>query len=216
MTTIDAILPILAIPDTISDESLPASRGADYELAQQAAAGDRAAFEEIYWRYQQRVFGICYRMTKSVPESEDLTQQVFIQLFRKIGSFRGNSAFATWLHRLTVNLVLMYFRKNKTVLEQTTDDGVMPEPFQTDAKPRGENQIINRIVLDEAIKRLPKGYRKMLILHDICGLEHEEIGKLLDCATGTSKSQLFKARRKLRQLLSGDAEKKNRENAPNK
>ncbi|HEY0459771.1 MAG TPA: RNA polymerase sigma factor, partial [Pyrinomonadaceae bacterium] len=176
----------------------------DYRLAQRAAAGDRDAFEEIYWRYHQRVFGICYRMSKNVSEAEDLTQQVFIQLFKKIGSFRGSSAFSTWLHRLTVNLVLMQFRKKKVLREAVTEDGILPENYRTSGSGQAGNQVIDRLLINEAIGKLPKGYRQMLILHDVCGYEHEEIAKMLDCAAGTSKSQLFKARRKLRKLLSGE------------
>ena len=95
----------------------------DYALAQKAAQGDMVAFEELYQRHNRRVYSLCLRMTSNVSEAEDLAQEVFIQLFRKIGSFRGESAFTTWLHRLTVNQVLMHFRKRGVKMEQTTDDG---------------------------------------------------------------------------------------------
>jgi RNA polymerase sigma-70 factor (ECF subfamily) len=204
MTAIDNFLPVFAENsiDAAPEPSSPYSL--DYRLAQRAAAGDRDAFEEIYWRYHQRVFGICYRMSKNVSEAEDLTQQVFIQLFKKIGSFRGSSAFSTWLHRLTVNLVLMQFRKKKVLREAVTEDGILPENYRTSGSGQAGNQVIDRLLINEAIGKLPKGYRQMLILHDVCGYEHEEIAKMLDCAAGTSKSQLFKARRKLRKLLSGE------------
>ncbi|HKQ50809.1 MAG TPA: sigma-70 family RNA polymerase sigma factor, partial [Pyrinomonadaceae bacterium] len=98
----------------------------DYALAQKAAEGDMPAFEELYQRHNRRVYSLCLRMTQNVSEAEDLAQEVFIQLFRKIGSFRGESAFTTWLHRLTVNQVLMHFRKRSVKLEQTTEEGETP------------------------------------------------------------------------------------------
>ncbi len=183
-------------------ESMPIS---DYELAQKAAAGDAAAFEQIYWRHHRRVFGICLRMTKNEAEAEDVTQQVFINLFKKIGSFRGDSAFTTWLHRITVNQMLMRLRSNKSRREEITETGELPEiNYKGSATFGNANQIISRLQLNEAIAKLADGYRKVLILHDIEGFEHEEIAQMLGCASGTSKSQLHKARNVLRRLLTGD------------
>lgn len=180
------------------------ARNLDYKLAQKAARGDIDAFEQIYWRYHRRVFSICLRMTKNAFEAEDVTQKVFLQLFRRIGSFRGVAAFSTWLHRLTVNQALMHFRTTKAQKEQTTEDGELPEDTFSQNKGSGGNQIIDRLVLKEAIEQLPDGYRKVVILHDIHGFEHDEIAQMLGCASGTSKSQLFKARQKLRRLLRTD------------
>ena len=199
---------ILGINSTTETASEPESaRAADYELAQKAAAGDVDAFEQIYWKHHRRVFGICLRMTKNVHEAEDVTQQVFLNLFRKIGSFRGDSAFTTWLHRITVNQMLMHIRTNKIRKEETTEDGELPEVSSAPLlKSSNPNQIISRLHLNEAIAKLADGYRKVLILHDIEGFEHDEIAQILGCASGTSKSQLHKARRVLRQLLtSGNA-----------
>lgn len=190
------------------------ARARDFELAQKAA-GDAEAFEQIYWRHHKRVYGICYRMTKNVSDAEDLTQQVFIVLFRKIGSFRGDAAFSTWLHRMTVNTVLMHLRKNKTIKEETIGDGELPEAPSVGKKQSGGNQIVDRVVMNELIGKLAKGYRNVLILHDVLGYEHEEIARLLGCSSGTSKSQLFKARQKLRRLLSserGDSRAKGNDN----
>ena len=182
------------------------SGAADYELAQKAAAGDLTAFEEIYWRHHRRVFGVCLRMTKNVHEAEDVTQQVFLNLFKKIGSFRGDAAFSTWLHRMSVNTTLMHFRSEKARREETTEDGELPE---IDLLPmdisKNTNQIISRLHLNEAVAQLAEGYRKVFILHDIEGYEHEEIARILGCASGTSKSQLFKARRVLRRKLTTDS-----------
>ena len=165
---------------------------------QLAATGDMAAFEEVYRTYHRRVYAQCLRMTRSVAEAEDLTQEVFIQLYRKLKTFRGDSLFTTWLHRLTTNAVLMHFRKIAARPEQTADDAETLNSF-AGATPNGS--LIDRIALDEAIRQLSPGYRAVLILHDIEGYEHNQISKMLGCAVGTSKSQLHKARMKLRRLL---------------
>jgi RNA polymerase sigma-70 factor (ECF subfamily) len=171
--------------------------------AQLAAAGDLEAFEKIYRRHHQRVYLLCLRMVRNVPQAEDLTQEVFIQLFRKIHTFRNDSLFSTWLHRLTVNHVLMYFRKPMVKSERTTDDGTTPIRIANGTENPSRMALIDRIALNEAIAQLAPGYRTVLILHDVEGYEHEQIGKMLGCAIGTSKSQLHKARLKLRKLLTG-------------
>ena len=177
-------------------------RGAsDYSLAQRASGGDVLSFEELYARHNRRVFSLCLRMTGNTSEAEDLAQEVFIQLFRKIGSFRGESAFTTWLHRLTVNQVLMHFRKRGVKLEQTTDDGETPVQIVVGTADPARMPVVDKIALDNAVAKLPTGYRTVFILHDVEGHEHEEIARLLGCSVGTSKSQLHKARMKLRGLL---------------
>ena len=173
----------------------------DHALAQRAAAGDMPAFEELYERHHRRVYSLCLRMTGNTAEAEDLAQEAFIQLYRKIGSFRGESAFTTWLHRLTVNQVLMHFRKRGVKFEQTTDDGDVPTQVVAGTENPNQMPIVDRIALDRAIAALPPGYRAVFVLHDIEGHEHEEIARLLGCSVGTSKSQLHKARMKLRTLL---------------
>ena len=169
--------------------------------AQRAAVGDMDAFEKIYRRYHQRVYSHCLRMVRNSGEAEDLTQEVFVQLFRKIHTFRGDSSFTTWLHRLTVNQVLMYFRKPVVKSEKTTEDGTTPIRIVRGTENPSRMVLIDRIALDQAIAQLPPGYRVVFILHDIEGYEHEQIGKILGCAVGTSKSQLHKARLRLRQFL---------------
>lgn len=173
----------------------------DHQLAQAAADGDVTAFEELYSRHNRRVYSLCLRMTQNVTEAEDLTQEAFIQLFRKIGSFRGDSAFTTWLHRLTVNQVLMHFRKRSVKLEKTTEEGETPVQVVQGTENPNQMPIVDRIALDKAIAQLPPGYRSVFVLHDVEGHEHEEIAKMLGVAVGTSKSQLHKARMKLRALL---------------
>jgi RNA polymerase sigma-70 factor (ECF subfamily) len=185
----------------VSAAETETNQTSDHALARRAAEGDMPAFEELYQRHSRRVYSLCLRMTGNVSEAEDLTQEVFIQLFRKIGSFRGESAFTTWLHRLTVNQVLMHFRKRSVKLEQTTDEGDTPVQVVRGTENPNQMPVVDRIALDKAIQQLPPGYRTVFILHDIEGHEHEEIARMLGCSVGTSKSQLHKARMKLRGLL---------------
>ena len=172
-------------------------------LAQQ---GDAGAFERIYRLHNRRVYALCLRMVGNTAEAEDLTQDAFLQLFRKIGTFRGESAFSTWLHRLAVNVVLMKRRKKtlpETSLEESTD------PEDESSGPRREigapdlllSGSIDRVHLERAIEQLPPGYRQVFVLHDVQGFEHNEIAGLMDCSIGNSKSQLHKARMRLRELL---------------
>jgi RNA polymerase sigma-70 factor (ECF subfamily) len=173
----------------------------DYALAIAAGQGDMGAFEQLYERHNRRVYSLCLRMTQNVAEAEDLAQEAFIQLFRKIGSFRGESAFTTWLHRLTVNQVLMHFRKKSVKLERTTEEGETPEQIVQGTQNPNTMPVIDRIALDRALAQLPPGYREVFLLHDVEGHEHGEIARMLGVAEGTSKSQLHKARMKLRRLL---------------
>ena len=177
------------------------SRSGDYELAQRAAQGEAAAFEQLYRLHHRRVYSLCLRMLQNEAEAEDLTQEVFVQLLRKVGMFRGDSAFTTWLHRMTVNQVLMHFRKKGVRLERTTEEGELPEQVVTGTEDAGRMPVIDRIALDRAVAKLPPGYRAVFLLHDVEGYEHEEIAKALGIAAGTSKSQLHKARMKLRGIL---------------
>ena len=169
--------------------------------AQSAPENNMEAFEEIYRRHHSRVYSLCLRMARNATEAEDLTQEVFIQLFRKLHTFRGESSFTTWLHRLTVNQVLMHFRRPAVKSEKTTEDGATPIRIVSGTENPNRMVLIDRIALNQAIAQLPRGYRLVFILHDIEGYEHEQIGKMLGCAIGTSKSQLHKARLRLRQLL---------------
>jgi len=172
-------------------------------LAQQ---GDTAAFERIYRLHNRRVYALCLRMVGNTAEAEDLTQEAFLQLFRKIHTFRGDSAFSTWLHRLSVNVVLMKLRKKtlpETSLEETT------EPDEETGGPRKDvggpdlllTGSLDRVNLQRAIEQLPPGYRAAFVLHDVQGYEHNEIAEIMGCSIGNSKSQLHKARMRLRELL---------------
>ncbi len=171
-------------------------------LCRNATSSGRAQpFEELFQLHHRRVYSLCLRMIGNSTEAEDLTQDVFVQVFRKLGSFRGESAFTTWLHRLTVNQVLMHFRKNYVTKEQLTEDGEMPVGIMLDRNRFNRSPVLDRLALHEAIAQLPHGYRMVLVLHDVEGLEHSEIASLLGCSIGTSKSQLHRARMRMRLLL---------------
>jgi RNA polymerase sigma-70 factor, ECF subfamily len=173
----------------------------DYQLAQRIAGGDMLAFEELYQRYHRRVYNLCLRMTNHGAEAEDLTQEIFIHVYRKIGSFRGESTMMTWLYRVSVNKTLMHFRKNSVRRERTTEDGETPEPIAELTKTTGHAPVLERLALERAIEQLAPGYRAVFILHDVEGYEHAEIARICGNSVGTSKSQLHKARKKLYELL---------------
>lgn len=179
---------------------------AEADVVKLAQQGDAAAFEYIYRLHSRRVYSLCLRMAGNPTDAEDLTQDVFLQLFRKIGTFRGESAFSTWLHRMSVNMVLMRFRKKpkgETSLDTVTNEdegssGPRQEFGGADLRLDG---VIDRVALQAAISELAPGYRAMFILHYVQGYKHNEIARILGCTTGNSKSQTHKARVRLRELL---------------
>lgn len=185
----------------MASNAISIGSGRDISINSALCGDAMSGFDDLYRKHYRRVYSICLRMTGNVAEAEDLTQEVFIQLYRKLGSFRGESAFTTWLHRLTVNQVLMHFRKRSVRSELTTDDGDMPDSVDPQTINPESMPIVDRIALENAIAELPPGYRMVFVLHDVEGYEHEEIAKILNCSAGTSKSQLHKARLKLRRLL---------------
>jgi RNA polymerase sigma-70 factor (ECF subfamily) len=174
------------------------------EAIERAKQGDAVAFETLYHLHKRRVYSLCLRMTANTAAAEDLTQEAFLQLFRKIGTFRGESAFSTWLHRMAVNVVLMQLRKKSlpvVPLEdsiETDEETPRKEPGAEDVRLAGS---IDRLQLEQAIGDLPRGYRAVFLLHDVHGYEHNEIAEMIGCSIGNSKSQLHKARMKLRELL---------------
>jgi RNA polymerase sigma-70 factor, ECF subfamily len=185
--------------------SLLAPRMSEADAIEGAKQGDGRCFEALYGFHKRRVYSLCFRMTGNTEEAEDHTQEAFIQLYRKIASFRGDSAFSTWLHRLAVNIVLMHFRK-KGLSEISLDETL--EPTEEGGTPKdygSEDQVLagslDRITLERAVETLAPGYRSIFVLHDIEGYEHNEIAEMLGCSTGNSKSQLHKARLKIREVL---------------
>jgi RNA polymerase sigma-70 factor (ECF subfamily) len=189
---------VIAPADAKADET-------DAAILARAQSGDHAAFAQLYSAHKRRVYSLCLRMLGNVAEAEDLTQESFLQLHRKIGTFRGDSAFSTWLHRLTINVVLMHLRRKGLNLI-SLDEALDPSPERGPARSFGAPDMrlagsIDRMTLEKAVESLPAGYRLIFVLHDIEGFEHNEIATLLDCSIGNSKSQLHKARMKLREAL---------------
>jgi len=174
-----------------------------HEAIRAVHQGDREAFALIYHSYSELVRRVCLRMLRNPAEAEDAAQDVFFRVFLKINTFRGESAFSSWLYRLTTNVVLMRFRRNKhywTSLGECTED---------DSDPSGEigapdlhlSGLLGWIDLQAAIDVLPEGYKAAFILHDVHGYQHKEIAAILGYSVGNSKSQLHKARMRLRKLL---------------
>jgi len=177
---------------------------AETRLIARAKDGDNQAFEALYHAYERRVYLLCVRMTGDSSEAEDLTQETFLQIFRKISTFRNESAFSTWLHRVAVNVVLMHHRRKRlqfVPLEHTDLPKEEPVRREYGAEDRALVGLIDRIVIRRAITQLPDGRRAVLVLHDLEGYRHTEIAKLQDCSIGNSKSQLSRARWNMRELL---------------
>ena len=186
-------------------ESAAKPLSADAEVLARAQAGDHQAFAQLYAMHKRRIYSLCLRMVGNVAEAEDLTQEAFLQLHRKIATFRGDSAFSTWLHRLAINVGLMQLRKKGLSLI-SLDEAMEPNPEEGPTRSFGAPDLalsgaIDRLALGRAIADLPAGYRLIFILHDVEGFEHNEIATMLDCSIGNSKSQLHKARLKLRDAL---------------
>jgi RNA polymerase sigma-70 factor (ECF subfamily) len=191
------------IPVT-NDLNVTDRRKADADLVRAALEGNEDAFATLFNAHRTKVYSLCLRMTSNTAEAEDLTQDAFLQVFRKLGTFRGDSALSTWLYRVAVNTVLMHFRKKG--LRQVS----LEEPANREAgAPKREHgktderlsTSVDRIALTRAMKELPVGYRTIFLMHEVKGYEHHEIARLLRCSVGNSKSQLHKAKARMRELL---------------
>lgn len=183
-----------------------ASRALQRDVVMRAIAGDESAFAELYRVHSRKVYWLCVRMTHDHAQAEDLTQETFLQVFRRLRTFRGDAAFSTWLHIVAVNVVLMHLRKCKH--GDTSLDEVLDDNHNGDHAPRElqsiDNQLaksVDRVALERAIAALAPGYRLCFWLHDVEGYEHHEIAEILKIKEGSSKSQLHKARMRLRSLL---------------
>jgi RNA polymerase sigma-70 factor, ECF subfamily len=179
----------------------------DADLVLEAQNGDSEAFAALFNAHKAKVYSICLRMTCNSAEAEDLTQDVFLHVFRKLGTFRRDSAFSTWLYRVTVNTVLMRFRK-KRICQLSLDEPVTHgnnshtrEYGKVDHELMG---VVDRIAVGRAMKELPAGYRTVFLLHEVKGYEHHDIARILRCSIGTSKSQLHKAKSRIRELIGMD------------
>lgn len=193
----------IAVPGKKANEK--ASEGSERWLVRRAQKGDERAFAALFELHKKRVYSVCLLMTKDVAEAEDLTQEAFLQVFRTIATFRGDSAFSTWLYRIAVNTVLMKLRRRKSPPPLSLDEPVSPDSpsLRRDvgkADPRLSG-VIDRLALQRAIAELPEGCRTIFALHEIDGYQHHEIAQMLECSIGNSKSQLHKAKQKMRDLL---------------
>jgi RNA polymerase sigma-70 factor, ECF subfamily len=188
------------------NQSRQAGEISETEIIHRAQRRDAAAFEWLYKMHSPRVYALCLRMLGNVSEAEDLTQEAFLQLFRKIHTFRGESTLSTWLHRIAANLVLMRLRRKRpreVPLEDSKEYGGVDgqtsrEMGSVDVSLSGS---IDRVCLESAIEQLPAGYKMAIELHDVQGYKHTEIAKIMECSVGTSKAKLHRARKKLRELL---------------
>lgn len=175
----------------------------DSEVIRRAREGDAKMFESLYKSHCRRVYGLCLRMVRNTAEAEDLTQEAFLLLFRKLHTFRGESAFTSWLHRLVVNTVLMHLRKKSlpAISVEAAPGGNDDTRMDIAAPDLLLEGSIDRINLGRCIAQLPAGSREVFVLHDIQGYQHNEIAEMLGRSEGVSKSQLHRARKRLRELL---------------
>ena len=152
--------------------------------------------EVLYHQFKRRVFGMAHRIV-GASDAEEVAQEVFVRVFRGLANFRGDSALSTWIYRLTVNASLSHLARRGRRHEVTSDEALVDVP----APPVVERDSALAARIENALARLPAGYRAILVLHDVEGLSHEECAAILDCRVGTCKSQLHKARAKMRELL---------------
>lgn len=200
--------PVLRQPPVQVLPSKPAAdvRSADIELARRCRDGDAAAFEDLYRAHATRLYTLLLRMSGSRAEAEDLLQETFLQAHRKLHGFRGDSTLGTWLYRLAVNQCLDFLRGRQARQARATasldEEGAAEPARPAPAIP----QPVSQIDLERAIARLPDGCRAAFVLHDVEGFEHHEVAALLGVSQGTSKSQVHRARLKLRAMLTGEQE----------
>jgi RNA polymerase sigma-70 factor (ECF subfamily) len=174
-------------------------RNADLELAGRIRSGDGQAFEALYQRHAARLYNLAYRMAGTATDAEDLLQDVFLLAYRKMGSFRGDSSLGTWLYRLAMNHCLDVLRSRQSRMGHQTDSLDADDAWELPAAPA--LGAVNRIDLDRAISRLPHACRAAFLLHDVEGFGHQEVGAILGISEGTSKSQVHKARLRIRSYL---------------
>jgi RNA polymerase sigma-70 factor, ECF subfamily len=192
-------------------ELVPDDRNGELELARQAASGDHSAFERLYHAHSARVFALCLRMSGSRARAGDLTQDVFVHVWERISSWRGESALSSWIYRLTVNLVLSNVRGEQRRQKHEVTDTDMEIPGNDSSHPeqRGGSapgsarpaSVHEAIDLERAIAALPKGARTVFVLHDVEGYQHDEIAKMTGTAEGTCRAQLHRARKLLIEAL---------------
>jgi RNA polymerase sigma-70 factor (ECF subfamily) len=168
------------------------------DLIHRAQQGDQAAFEQLYREHVGRVYALCLRLTADVTEAEQLTQDAFVRAWERLASFRGESAFSSWLHRLTVNVVFLSRRAGRRRSRRVLVTG---DPAALERAPAETAEPGVGVDLERALATLPAGAREVFVLHDVQGYRHEDIAEMTGIAVGTSKAQLFRARRLLREVL---------------
>jgi RNA polymerase sigma-70 factor (ECF subfamily) len=197
--------PMLAVSVIDRPLGLGSAEGAsadDAALVASIRRGDSGSREALYHRYKRRVFALAVRIV-GTNDAEEVSQEAFIRIFRGLPKFRGDSALGTWIYRLSVNAALSHRSRRGPLPESNGGDVEIPLESSLPQSPPGGDSVL-RARLERALWRLPVGYRTVIVLHDIEGLEHEEVAAILGCHVGTSKSQLHKARGKLREILSQD------------
>lgn len=183
-----------------SSQAAPsAARADDLALVERCRSGDLAAFEELYRAHAGKLFSVACRMVGNPADAEDLLQEIFLSAHRKLDGFRGDSALGTWLYRLATNHCLDHLRSRAARMNQVTD-ALDEEPGPMAGRSLAE-QTVTKMDIERALARLPEGCRAAFVLHDVQGLEHREVAEVLGVAEGTSKSQVHKARQRLRALL---------------
>ena len=190
----------------ISEGNSSARRLADIDLVRRAQQGDMDAFAGLFHANKTRIYSLCLRMTSNTAEAEDLTQEAFLLAFRKLGTFRGESAVSTWLYRVAVNTVLMHIRRRGMRAREASLDELSERTPQAPKCEHGELDerlvsTVDRVALTRAMKVLPPGYRTVFLMHEVHGYEHQEIARILRCSIGNSKSQLHKAKARMQKLL---------------
>ena len=174
------------------------------QLISRAIKGEESAFAELFEIHKNHIYALCLRMTANVVEAEDLTQEAFIQVFRKLATFRNESALSTWIYRIAVNTVLMHLRKERlrqVSLDQRMSSNEMKQELDLSHHDERLLRTVDRLALIRAISELPPGYRTVFLLHEVEGYGHRELAGLLNCTVGNTKSQLHKARLRIRELL---------------
>ncbi len=195
----------------MNSDTISATNRKNIDLVRRAQRGDADAFAALFHAHKMRIYSLCLRMTNNPTEAEDLAQDAFLQVFRKLGTFRGDSALSTWLYRIAVNTVLMHFRRKspcRVSLDEpyNNSDGAKPATREYGIRDGRLETSVARLALTRAISDLPEGYRVIFLLHEVDGYQHREIAKLLGCSVGTSKSQLHKAKLRIRELLTTTSE----------
>jgi RNA polymerase sigma-70 factor (ECF subfamily) len=186
------------------EKNSSAQRASDLELVKKAQQGDADAFAALYSAHKYKIYSLCLRMTGNMTEAEDLTHDAFLQAFRRLSAFRGESAISTWFYRVAVNTTLMHFRKNQhrlASLDQPSTQEAHAPQRECGGPDRELSCSVERIALARALRELPAGYRNIFLLHEVKGYDHREIARLQRCTIGNSKSQLHKAKMKMRELL---------------